>query len=285
MATGKLNAAKVKGKLAPGMYGDGGGLWLAVGRIGPNGMPRSKSWLYRFMLDGRAREMGLGSFDDISLAEAREKAREYRRMVRIDRRDPIEERRAQDAARRIAVATTMTFQQCAETYIKTHTAAWKNGTHAAQWSNSLQRYVYPVFGSLPVQTIDTDLIVKALAPIWTEKPETASRVRGRIEAVLGWATASKFRSGDNPARWRHNLDVLLPRQVAIVKHHAAIDIDEIGAFMQELRSREGVAARALEFTILCAARTGEAIGAQWKEIDLFKRLWSLRVCGICENKK
>jgi len=167
----------------------------------------------------------------------------------------------------------MTFRQCAETYIRTHATGWKHGRQAVQWSSSLERYVYPVFGSLPVQKIDTDLIVTALARIWTEKPETASRVRGRIESVLGWATASKFRAGDNPARWRGNLDVLLPRQVVKIKHHAAIHFDEIGAFMEELRGREGVAARALEFTILCAARTGEAIGALWDEINLLKRLW------------
>src|SRR5262249_3726957 len=174
-----------------------------------------------------------------------------------------------------AAAKTMTFRQCAETYIKTHAAAWKNGKHAAQWSNSLQRYAYPTFGSLPVQTIDTDLIVKALAPIWTEKPETASRVRGRIESILGWATATGFRSGDNPARRRDHLEVLLPRQVVKVKHHAALHFDEVGAFMEELRRREGVAARALEFTILCAARTGESIGARWDELDLKKRLWTV----------
>src|SRR5262249_47794855 len=200
-----------------GMDGDGGGFWLAFAPICSNGTPRSRSWVFRYMLDGRAREMGLGSFDDVSLAEARDKAREYRRMVRIDRLDPIDERRASDAARRLAAANTMTFRQCAETYIKTQAAAWKNGKHAAQWANSLQRYAYPTFGSLPVQTIDTDLIVKALAPIWTEKPETASRVRGRIESILGWTTATGFRSGDNPARRRDYLEVLLPRQVVKVK--------------------------------------------------------------------
>jgi integrase len=179
----------------------------------------------------------------------------------------------------------MTFRQCAEAYIAAHRAGWKNLIHAKQWPSTLKSYAYPVFGDLPVDAIDTALVVKALEPIWTVKAETASRVRGRIESVLGWAAVSGFRHGDNPARWRGHLDNLLPapskakravRQTTGRKeHHAALPYVEAAAFMADLRGQGGVAARALEFAILTAARTGEVIGARWRESDLAEGLWTV----------
>ncbi len=250
------------------MHGDGGGLYL---QVTPSG---ARTWIFRFKLGGRAREMGLGPTHTVSLAEAREKARECRKLV-LEGIDPIEARNAKRAEARLAAATAMTFEQCADRYIEAHKAGWKNPKHAAQWPSTLQTYVYPVFGSLPVQAIDVGLVMKVLEPLWTVKPETASRVRGRIESVLDWATARGYRQGENPARWKGHLENLLPARskVAKVKHHAALPYSEIPDFVAGLREQEGIAARALEFLILTAARTGEVIGAKWAEVDLEARLW------------
>jgi integrase len=258
----------VKGIDQKGMYHDGGGLYLQVSAAG------TKSWIYRFTLDGRAREMGLGPLNAISLAEARKRAAECRRM-RHDGIDPIEARGVQRDQKRLEGARSMTFDVCAEAYIEAHKASWKNGKHAEQWRGSLRNYASPVFGSSPVQAIDLALVMKALEPIWQTKSETASRLRGRIESVLDWATVRGYRKGENPARWRSHLDKLLPTRAKIqkVKHHPALPYAEIGAFMEALRGQEGIAARALEFLILTAARTGEIIGAQWDEVDLDERVW------------
>src|SRR5207248_4997365 len=169
-----------------------------------------------------------------------------------------------------------TFLECAEQYIAAMRDSWRNEKHASQWPTSLGAYAYPVFGDLPVQAIDTALVMKALQPVWKTRPETASRVRGRIESVLDWATARSYRQGENPARWRGHLENLLPKRSKVrrVEHHAALPFSEIAAFMTELRSQEGVAARALEFAILIAARTGEVIGARWDEVDISERLWT-----------
>jgi integrase len=171
----------------------------------------------------------------------------------------------------------MTFRECAEGYVAAHRSGWRSAQHAKQWTASLEDYVYPKFGSLPVQAIDLGLVLKAIEPIWKTRTETASRVRGRIESVLDWATVRGYRSGDNPARWRGHLESLLPgrSKVRRVEHHAALPYPEIGAFMAELRQQQGVAARALEFAILAAARTGEVIGAKWEEINLADRLWTI----------
>jgi len=171
----------------------------------------------------------------------------------------------------------MTFKDCAERHIAAHKAAWRNNKHAAQWPGTLITYVHPSFGSLAVQTVDVGLVVKVLEPIWTEKPETASRVRGRIEAILDWATARGYRQGENPARWRGHIENLLPKKSKVrrVEHHAALPYPETAAFMVELRQQDGVAARALEFAILTAARTGEVIGGRWDEIDFAERLWTV----------
>ena len=261
-AIGKLSAVAVP-KLKPGMHADGGGLYLQVTKGG------ARTWIFRFMLHRRAREMGLGPLHIVSLAQAREKARECRKL-RHEGVDPIEARKVRRAEERLAAATAITFEASAEAYIAAHRAAWKNPKHAAQWPSTLKTYVYPVFGALPVQSVDVGLVMKALEPIWQDKPETASRVRGRIESVLDWATARGYRQEENPARWKGHLENLLParNKVRRVEHHAALSYPEIADFMAELRQQEGVAACALEFAILTAARTGEVIGAKWDEIDL-----------------
>ena len=268
--TGKLTALKTDKVKASGYYGDGGGLFLQVSRYG------TKSWVFRFKANGRLREMGLGSLDTYSLAEARERARNCRKL-RDEGKDPIEERNAARLAVKLEATKAITFEQCAERHIAAHRAGWRNGKHRDQWSSTLETYVNPIIGALPVQAIDTTLVMKAVEPIWNEKPETASRVRGRIEAILDWATARGFRAGENPARWRGHLDKLLPKKTKVrrIEHHAALPYREIAAFVAELRSQEGIAARALEFAILTAARTGEVIGALWGELDLAVRLWTI----------
>jgi integrase len=266
----RLTALQAKRASVPGLLGDGKGLYLRVGD------GEAKSWVLRYMLDGRAHEMGLGSYYDLSLAEARERARAFRKMVK-DGVDPIDKRRVERAARRAERAKVMTFRQCAEIYVAAHQAGWRNQKHAAQWPSTLSAYVYPHFGALPVQAIDTALVTKALEPIWLKKPETAGRVRGRIESILDWATARGYRKGENPARWRGHLENLLPKKSKVrrVEHHAALPYGELAAFMAELRQQTGVAARALEFTILTASRTGEVIGARWDEISMAERLWTV----------
>ena len=234
----------------------------------------TKSWIFRFTLDGRAREMGLGPVHTIPLADARKRAAECRRM-RIDGIDPIKARNDHRGWKKLEAAKGMTFDSCAAAYLEAHKDSWKNATHRKQWRNTLSSYASPVFGSLPVQTVDLTLVMKALEPIWKGKPETASRLRGRIEAVLDWATVRGYRKGENPARWRGHLDKLLPARAKIQKvvHHPALPYSEIADFMVSLRNQEGIAARALEFLILTAARTGEIIGAGWDEVDLDERVW------------
>lgn len=220
--------------------------------------------------------MGLGSTHTISLKEAREEALQCRKLIR-DGRDPIEERRAKKAARLKESISSMTFKACAEAYIQSHSAAWKNPKHVKQWSSTLETYAFPVVGRLPVDMIDTGLVMNVIDPIWREKTETASRLRGRIEAILDWATVRGHRKGENPARWKGHLDNLLPAKskIAKVEHHAALPFDEIGDFMSELREREGMGALGLELLILTATRTGEAIGARWDEIDISKKVWTI----------
>jgi integrase len=270
MRIGKLTALKVDKVRAPGYYGDGGGLFLQVSKYG------SKSWVFRFKVNGRLREMGLGSLDTYGLAEARERARACRKL-RDEGKDPIEERIAARLAVKLDATKVMTFEQCAERYIAAHSSAWRNPKHRDQWSSTLATYVNPIFGALPVQGIDTALVMNVVEPIWNEKPETASRVRGRIESILDWAAARGYRAGENPARWRGHLDKLLPKKTKVrrVEHHAALPFVGIGAFIADLRLQEGVAARALEFAILTAARTSEVIAARWDEFDLAERLWTV----------
>lgn len=205
----------------------------------------------------------------MSLAEARDRATDARRLL-ASGADPIEERRAARTAAAVEAVKMITFKHAATRYIAAHRAGWRNPKHAAQWPATLETYVFPIFGAMPVDAVDTGVVLQAIEPIWSSKPETASRVRGRIESVLDWAKARGYRAGDNPARWRGHLDNLLPQRskVRAVEHHAALPYVEIGAFLAELRQQDGVGARALEFAILTAARTGEVIGARWDEINL-----------------
>jgi integrase len=230
-------------------------------------------------MNGRAtpRDMGLGAMaDGVGLAEARQKAEDARRAIRAGF-DPIDSRRASLAAAAAVAAKSKTFEECATAYIKAHASGWRNEKHAAQWTATLETYAYPVLGKLPVSAIEIGHVMKILEPIWNEKPVTASRIRGRIEAILGWATVHGFRSGDNPAQWRGRLENLLPspRKVRKVEHHPALPYDEIGEFMATVRGQQGVAARALELVILTACRTSEVIGATWQEVDVRAAVWSV----------
>jgi integrase len=185
--------------------------------------------------------------------------------------DPLAAKRAQRASARSA----LTFADCAGRYIAAHEASWENAEHRRQWRTTLQQYVYPLIGSLPVVAVDTDAVRRALEPIWMAKPETAGRVRGRIESVLDWATANKLRTGDNPARWKGHLEHLLAERVKVPVHHAALPYTAVPGFMRELHAQDGVAARALEFAILTAARAGEVFGARLEEVDLAAAVWTV----------
>jgi integrase-like protein/Arm domain-containing DNA-binding protein len=257
-----------------GMHSDGGGLYLQVTQ-GSDGTPR-KSWLFRYAVAGRERQMGLGPLSDVPLAEARDRALAAREMRRAGK-DPITEREASRAEASLVAAKTMSFDECATAYIAAHRAGWRNVKHASQWTNTVATYCSPVFGKLPVQLVDVGLVMSAIEPLWATKPETAGRVRGRIERILDWAKVRGYRNGENPARWRGHLDHLLPARgkVRRVRHHAALPYAEIPAFVTVLRGRDAVAARALEFAILTAARTNEALGAKWSEVDLDARVWTI----------
>lgn len=252
----------------PGRLADGGGLYLSINHDG------NKSWVYRYMLGGRSREMGLGSFNTIGLREARDAARDCRKLCR-DGIDPIEQRRVTRGSAALDAGKARTFKECTTAYVEAHRAAWKSAKHADQWLNTMTTYAFPVLGKLAAGAVDTPHVLKVLEPIWAVIPETASRVRGRVEAVLDWATARGFRKGANPARWKGHLKNLLasPSKIQKTKHHAALPYAEVGAFMLELRSRPAMAAVAMRFTILTAARTGETIGAPWREIAWKEKLW------------
>jgi integrase len=270
MKRNALTEARAKAIKAPGRYCDGNGLWLQVGPTG------GKSWLHRYMLDGKARAAGLGPYPLVSLKEARQKLLENQRKL-LDKVDPLQERQEAAQKRKLAAASTITFRACATAYIKAHEAGWRNDKHRAQWGNTLETYVYPALGDLPIAAVDTGLVMQVLEPIWHDKPETASRVRGRIESVLDWATARGYRQGDNPARWRGHIQNLLPAKTKVreVEHHKAVPYAELGDFMVALRQREGVAARALEFVILTATRSGDVRGARWGDIDLGNKVWTV----------
>ncbi|MBS0277781.1 MAG: integrase arm-type DNA-binding domain-containing protein [Proteobacteria bacterium] len=262
---GKLTALKVQQLTKPGSYGDGGCLYLYIKSDGKSRY--SRAWVYRFKLNGQRREMGLGPVALVSLADARIKTLEYRKM-HLEGIDPIEVRKAKREQAKIDRKGGVTFRACAERYIASHKAGWKNDKHAAQWPSSLGAYVYPIIGAKPVYQIDTAQVMKVLEPIWATKAETASRVRGRIETILDWAKVHSYRTGDNPARWHGHLDKLLPSRSRVkrIKHHPALPYAEMSSFMAKLRAQEGVAARALEFLILTVARTSEVIGTPPNEI-------------------
>jgi integrase len=278
--TEKLSARALRQKATlPGLHADGGNLYLQVSESG------AASWIFRYKRAGKATDVGLGSFKTRSIKRAREKATELRDML-LDGRDPLAEKHEARALLSAARAKAMTFNQCAEAYIEAHRAGWRNAKHADQWQNTLTTYCGPVFGALPIEKVDLPLVMKVLEPIWQTKTETASRLRGRIEAVLGWATVRGYRSGDNPARWKGHLDKLLPQRSKVqkVEHHAALPYAEIGAFMRDLRAQNGVAAKALEFQILTCSRPGEVRGALWSEIDKAAKLWIVPASRMKANK-
>lgn len=264
----KLTQMQVSRLKEPGLHGDGAGLWLKVTDHG------SKSWILRYTFQGRERWTGLGPYPDVSLAEARDKALLLRRQVR-EGTDPVQLKKETRAQAVADAAKTVTFDWCAEQYIAAHKAGWKNPKHADQWVNTIETYASPEIGKLSVDKVDTPHVMRILDPIWATKAETASRLRGRLESVLDWATVRKYRSGENPARWKGHLDTLLPARskVARVRHHAALPWKDIGAFMIDLRSQAGVGALAVQFTILTAARSGEVRGMTWDEVDLEEGLW------------
>ena len=264
------SARSVETVTEPGYHRCDRGLYLQVARSG------TKSWLFRYKspVTAKQREMGLGSLNLISLATARNMTLECRRQV-LSGLDPLEERARSKRARQLAQARSITFQQAAEHCIASKTPEWKNAKHAQQWTNSLTAYAYPVFGTLSISDLDTDLVLKAIEPIWISKAETASRVRQRIETVWDWARARKYVEGENPARLRGHLDKILAKTAKVkrVKHHAAVPYKQIGPLIKKLRGRKGSSALALEFMILTAARTGEVRGARWQEIDLSTKVW------------
>lgn len=264
----RLKAAALKWLPPRGTpYPDGSGLYFQV--TGEN----ARSWLYRYEMHGRERWMGLGPFPAISLAAARKRAREARAM-RADGRDPIEARDTEKTAERLRKAGTISFEEAAGRYIKAKAASWKNTTHRKQWNATLATYAYPVIGKLPVSEIETPHVLKVIEPIWAEKAETASRVRGRIEAILDWATVRKYRHGENPARWRGHLQHALTERPK-ARNQPSLPYEDIPSLFADLRQRGGVTPRALELTILAATRTGETIGAQWPEVDLKSRIWTI----------
>jgi integrase len=264
----RLSAVQVERTSAPGYYADGDNLYLRVALGG------SKGWIFRFATNGRTRDMGLGAFPAIGLAAARKLAGRCRELVKQGL-DPIEHRRTERAAERVAAAKSLTFEECARQYIADHECAWRNAKHRAQWANTLKTYVYPVFGKLPASEIDSGLVLRALKSIWYTKPETASRVRGRIESVLDWAHAHGYRGAENPARWKGKLSAMLPPRAKVqkTKHHPALPYAQAGAFIAKLRERKGNCPRALEFLILTASRTSEVAHMRESEVDLAERVW------------
>lgn len=266
----ELSALEVGRLTKAGHHAVGGvaGLYLYVLETG------ARSWVLRTMVGTKRKHMGLGGFPEVPLAKAREKARAAKEQ--IDQGiDPIMQRLAIASSLKAQQASQKTFKQAALAYIEAHGEGWKNPKHRAQWSATLETYAYPHIGDLLVQDVGQDHVLKVLEPIWKTKTETATRLRGRIESVLDWATVRKYRSGDNPARWKGHLDKLLPApgKIQKVEHHRALPAAEMVELMKALRGREGLAARALEFAILCASRSGEVRGARWDEIDFVTAIW------------
>jgi integrase len=265
------NSKPHEGGTGPKLHADGGGLYLQV-------MPSlSKSWLFRYAFQGKAKAMGLGPLHEVSLAEAREEASRLRKVLK-DGLDPQIERLKKAAKQRDSQRRT--FKACAEEFMRKIEGELRNEKHRAQWKTSLERYAYPIIGELPVNDIDVHMIRKILTQdnVWSEKTETISRVRGRIERVLGWATVLGYRSGENPARWRSFLSEVLPSKKAVqkVRHHPAVPYQELPDFFVQLRAQAHSAPRAaLEFLTLTAARTGEVIGATWAEIDEQAKIWTI----------
>lgn len=268
----ELSALAVSKIRTPGLHMVGGVPGLGL-QVLPSG---TRTWIVRLTVGGKRRDMGLGGFPEVTLATARDRARDARDLVRRGI-DPIEAGRAARSALKAQAQAMVTFKEAAEAFIASQESSWRNPKHRAQWRSTLETYAYPVIGSLSVADVELPHVLKILEGIWNEKTETATRLRGRIEAVLDWATVRKYRTGENPARWRGHLDKVLPKpsKVAKVEHHAALPIDQMGGFMAQLRAAKGAGARALEFAILTAARSGEVRGATWDEIDLDAAIWTI----------
>lgn len=268
--TERLNALQIAKLTKQGYHCDGAGLYLQVSKSG------SKSWVFRYVLAGKPREMGLGSFLTFSLSAARQRARDQRQLL-TDGIDPIEGKRGAILQKRMAAANIITFDAAAAAFIEANSPAWRNVKHGDQWRNTLATYASPVIGSLPVSEVNTALVLRILQPIWNTKTETATRVRGRIEKVLDWAKVQGFRAGDNPAAWRGHLSEVLPKpsKVANAGNHAALPWAEIGAFMTTLRAMPGAGALAMELIILTATRTSEVLDATWSEFDLDAGIWTI----------
>jgi integrase len=266
----ELTALAVSKLRRPGLHAAGGAKGLGL-KIMPSG---SRAWVLRVVVAGKRREYGLGSYPTVTLASARERARSMldQLFAGVDPADAKKQAKSALAAQR---AKAVTFKTLAEQYIAQHEASWKNAKHAAQWTTTLKTYAFPVCGHMVAADIDVATVLRVLEPIWLDKTETASRLRGRLEAVLDYATAKGLREGPNPARWKGNLALTLPakRKVSPVEHHPAIPVKYMPKFFKSLQEREGMAARALEFLTLTAARSGEVRGAQWNEIDLAKKIW------------
>jgi integrase len=275
-----LNVAQIKAITKPGVHRVSKGLYL---QIGPTG---GRSWLHRFMLNGKSREMGLGPCDLVSLAQARDLVIEGRKLL-LAGRDPLEERNKERERVRAEQAGKLSFRQCAEAFLSAQEAGWRNDKHRQQWRNTLISYVYPKIGDRCVRDIGTADVLAILTPIWTSKTETASRVRQRVERVLDYATTIKARNGEDPARWKGHLANTLPppSKVATVEHHAALPWQELPTFMAELATRPGTAADALAFAILTAARSGEVRGMRWREVDLEAKLWTIPPARMKANKE
>lgn len=251
------------------LLGDGGGLTLQISKTG------AASWLHRYMRMGKPVGLGLGGYPEVSLKLARSKAEEYRKLLAEDR-DPLTEKRAAEAAAKVQKAKDKTFDACSAEYIADHKSEWKNPKHLQQWQNTLATYASPIIGARPIGDVTTNDLKRILNPIWTKKHETATRLRGRIECVIDWATAHEMRSGDNPARWKGHLEHLLAKSTAETradKHHAALPHADMHKFMQDLTSQEGMARWALEFLVLTATRTSEVTGATLTEIDTDRKIW------------
>ncbi|NWA26430.1 integrase arm-type DNA-binding domain-containing protein [Pseudomonas gingeri] len=271
---GKLNTKQIENLSEPGTYEDGDGLRLVVKASG------KKSWVLRFQLAGKRREMGLGGFPDVKLKDARSEAVIQRQLLQ-KKIDPLAEREATRLAVAKAVLTeqakAITFKSVALDYIAAHRSGWKNAKHAQQWENTLTTYAYPVLENLSAKEVTTEHVLKVLTPIWQVKPETASRVRNRMEMVLDAAKVRGLREGENPARWRGHLDKLLPprSKVKTVVHHPALPWVEMPAFMKEISKHDELSYKAMQMTILTACRTNEVLGATWDEFDLEKGVWKI----------
>lgn len=268
----ELGPLEVSRLTAPGFHFVGGVAGLAL-QVTPLG---ARCWVLRAAVGGKRRHMGLGGYPDVTLSGAKQAARAARAQI-SEGIDPVAERKARRSALAAAVAATITFREAADKYIAAHESGWKNAKHAGQWNSTLTTYAYPIIGKIRVGDVETAHIMRVLDPIWTTKTETASRLRGRIESVLDWATVRGFRKGDNPARWRGHIEHLLAARADVqkVQHHAALDYREVGAFLVNLRKQVGMGARALELAILTAARSGEVRGATWSEIDLPGAVWTI----------